>query len=116
MITSIPKMTNIGNSIGPNDIVESLTRRRHLSWSQLYGYRSCPRKWFFSHVEGVQPEFVSAALVFGSAIHSSAQHHYEQALAGVTTTPVELVEVYRQAWTGRATRPEHPHKVQQDRE
>jgi len=82
----------------PNDVIESITGRRHLSWSQLYSYRSCPRKWFFSHVESVEPEFVSAALVFGSAIHSAAQRHYEQALAGVTTTPVELVEVYHQSW------------------
>lgn len=82
----------------PNDVMESITGRRHLSWSPLYSYRPCPRKWFFSHVEGLEPEFTSAALVFGSAIHSSAQHHYEQALAGVTTTPTELVEVYHQAW------------------
>ena len=81
-----------------NDIIESFTGRRHLSWSQLSSYRSCPRKWFFSHVEDLQPEFTSAALVFGSAIHTAAQHHYEQALAGVTTTPLELVDVYHQAW------------------
>jgi len=49
-------------------------------------------------VEGVPPEFVSAALLFGSAIHTAAQHHYEQVLAGLDTTTAELVEVYRQAW------------------
>jgi putative RecB family exonuclease len=81
-----------------NDVIESITGRRHLSWSQLNSYRSCPRRWFFSHVEGLEPEFTSSALLFGSAIHSAAQCHYEQALAGLTTTPAELVEVYHQAW------------------
>jgi len=97
MISTATQPTTAKNP-KPNDIVESMTGRRHLSWSQLYSYRSCPRKWFYSHVEGLEPEFISAALIFGSAIHSAAQHHYEQNLTGVSSTPAELVEVYRQSW------------------
>jgi putative RecB family exonuclease len=102
--TAIPGSTNNTDSAtdnkksNQNDVIESMTGRGHLSWSQLYSYRSCPRKWFFSHVEGLEPEFTSAALVFGSAIHSAAQHHYEQSLTGVDTTQPELLEVYHQSW------------------
>ena len=57
----------------PNLQIESMTGRRHLSWSQLSTYRGCPRKWFFSHVEGLEPQSVASSLLFGSAIHAALQ-------------------------------------------
>jgi len=83
---------------GPNDLIESMTGRRYLSWSQLNSYRGCPRRWFYSHVEGLEPEFVSSALLLGSAFHSAVQHHYEQQLIGQPASLDQLGEVFRQAW------------------
>ena len=91
-----------GVSGGPNDQIEALTGRRHLSWSQLNSYRGCPRRWFFSHVEGLKPDFVSSALVLGSAVHNAVQHHYEQRLEGLPTTVDQLIEVFRGSWAEEA--------------
>lgn len=96
---------------GPNDVIEALTGRRYLSWSQLNSYRGCPRRWFYSHVEGLEPEFVSAALLLGSSFHSAVQHHYEQQLIGQPASPEQLIEVFQQAWvdeTGDDTTVRYP--------
>ena len=87
---------------GPNDIIESMTGRRYLSWSQINAYRGCPRRWFYSHVEGLETEFVSAALVLGSAFHTAVQHYYEQQLAGQPVTLDQIRDVFYNAWDDEA--------------
>lgn len=70
----------------------------HLSWSAISTYRSCPLKWHFRHVQRLPEEFVSAGLVFGSAIHAALEHHYREHLAGSRAELDELLDVYQQAW------------------
>ena len=86
----------------PNDVIEAMTGRRHLSWSQLTSYRGCPKRWVYSHIEGLRPEFVGSALVLGSAFHSAAQHHYEQRLIGQSPGLEQLCEVFQHAWQEQA--------------
>lgn len=81
-----------------NEIAESLTGRSYVSWSQLTSFRSCPRKWHYSHVEAVESEFIASSLLFGSAIHTAVQHHYEQHLAGTPCEANELHDAFIQAW------------------
>ncbi len=106
-VSYVPSTHNGSTSVGgdsptPNDVIESLTGRRHLSWSQLSSFRGCPRRWHFSHVEGLLPEFVSSALLLGSAVHTAVQHHYEQRLQGQPTTLDQLRQVFNQAWHDEA--------------
>lgn len=86
------------NPPGPGDRIEVLTGRRHLSWSQLSSYRRCPRQWFFSHVEQVEPAFIASSLIFGGSIHAAVQHYFEQQLAGQEATHEQLVEVFAGYW------------------
>ena len=87
----------------PNDLIESMTGRRHLSWSQLQSFRRCPRQWHYSHVEHAEPEFVSVALLLGSGFHAAAQHYYEQRLAGGTTDIDTLKDVFTTTWSAEST-------------
>ena len=87
---------------GPNDLIESMTGRRYLSWSQLNSYRGCPRRWFYSHVEGLEPEFTSSALLLGSAFHTAAQIFYERQLQGLETSREQLNEAFHQSWKQEA--------------
>lgn len=82
----------------PNDVIESMTGRRYVSWSQLTSYRSCPRKWFFSHVEALEPEFVASSLLFGSAFHAAVQYHYEHQLIGQSVSAAQLCDAFQTAW------------------
>ena len=87
----------------PNDLIESMTGRRHLSWSQMQSFRRCPRQWHYSHVEHAVPEFVAAALLLGSGFHAAAQHYYEQQLAGEATTLDEMMDVFTTTWSTEGT-------------
>lgn len=82
----------------PNDLIESITGRRYLSWSQLNSYRACPRRWFYSHVEALASEFVSSALVLGSAFHTAAQVFYERQLQGLDTNLDQLNALFLEDW------------------
>jgi len=86
------------DTVTPNDIIESMTGRRHLSWSQLSTFRGCPRKWHFSHVENAERDFVASSLLFGSAFHSAVQHHYQEQLAGLDVSNGQLQEVFSSEW------------------
>ena len=104
MIAPTPHAASNGRVAGhtttstPNDLIESMTGRRHLSWSQFNSYRGCPRRWFFSHVEGLQTDFVSSALVLGSAVHEAVQVLYEHRLEGQASELATLTEAFDVAW------------------
>ena len=66
----------------PNQVAERLIGRDYVSWSGLGTYQTCPLRFYFRYVQGLSEETVSSALVFGSAIHSAVQFHYEELLAG----------------------------------
>ena len=85
-------------TLHPDEIVASLTGKRHVSWSQLSSVRGCPRKWWFSHVEGAQPAFQPAALLFGSAFHEAVQAHYRGRLEDSPPSLDELHGVFDAAW------------------
>ena len=86
----------------PNAIAEQLTGRGYLSWSALRTYQSCPLRYFFRYVEGLPEETISSSLVFGGAIHSAIELHFNELLAGNSAPAVEsLLEVFWQSWRDR---------------
>jgi len=73
--------------------------RDHISFSSVSTYQSCPLRYFFRYVLGLPEDTVSASLVFGSAIHSALQHHYEQLLIGEEAPDLdELLDVFQRKW------------------
>jgi len=49
-----------------------MRQQPHVSFSQLDQYLRCPLKYHFTYVDRVAPDFVPAALAFGSGIHGAA--------------------------------------------
>jgi hypothetical protein len=65
-----------------NEIALQRTGRDYVSWSALSTYRNCPLKYRFRYVDRLPEEFVSAALVFGTGIHTAVEQHFQMMLAG----------------------------------
>ncbi|MBM4076553.1 MAG: PD-(D/E)XK nuclease family protein, partial [Planctomycetes bacterium] len=63
------------------EIVERLTGRSYLSWSAISTFMKCPLKYRFHYIDQEPEEFISANLVFGSAIHSAIESFYSELLA-----------------------------------
>lgn len=83
----------------PNQVAQKLMGRSYLSWSSISTFLRCPIQFRYQYVEGRQPEFVSANLVFGSAIHSAIEFHYQQLFAGMKAPTLEtLLDIYDQSW------------------
>ena len=61
------------------------------SASQLVTYAMCPRKYGFSYVFGVRPEFRSLSLVLGSAMHSAVGWYFDRKTRGGEPT-IEAAE------------------------
>jgi putative RecB family exonuclease len=92
-------------TLSPGDVAEHLTGRKYLSYSSISLFQACPLRWFFKNVAGLPEETVAASLVFGSAIHSALQRHFEALMAGNPPPPLEeLLAAYRQAWRARSTK------------
>lgn len=74
--------------------------RDHLSYSRISCYLTCPLKYRLSYLDRVEPEFTPSALHFGHAIHSGIQAYWQSVLEADPLKPDQLVDIYRQEWTG----------------
>jgi putative RecB family exonuclease len=82
-----------------NEVAQRLTGRNYLSWSAVSTFRQCPLKYRFRYIDGLPEESVSAALIFGTGIHSAVEQHYQAILSGEEQPDVErLMFAYRSAW------------------
>jgi len=71
----------------------------HLSYSSVNTYRQCPLKWHFKYVEKIPEEVIGSALVFGSAVHSGIERHFQTLLeTGKAPTTEELLEAFDECW------------------
>ena len=68
----------------------AMRQQPHVSFTQIDQYLRCPLKYKFTYVERLKPEFVPAALAFGSGIHGAAAFLFSGVAAG---TPPALEEV-----------------------
>ena len=82
-----------------NEVAKKLTGRDYVSWSAISTFRTCPLKYKFRYIDGLPEESVSAALVFGSGIHSAVEQHYQAILSGDPKPDLDaLLFAYRSAW------------------
>ena len=95
----LPVLTPTKPANPANEIAKRLTGRDYISWSALSTFRTCPLKYKFRYIDGLPEESVSAALIFGSGIHSAVEQHYQAILSGEEQPDVErLMFAYRSAW------------------
>ena len=82
-----------------NDTALKLTGRDYISWSAVSTFRTCPLKYKFRYIDGLKEETVSAALVFGTGIHTAIEQHFQANLAGEKQPTLDqLMFAYRSAW------------------
>lgn len=89
--------------MAPAERAERLTGRPSLSFSSISTFQTCPLKWYFRYVVGLDEETRSANLVFGSAIHAALQRHFEVLLIDGTPPSLdELVKAFRSSWSAES--------------
>ena len=85
-----------------NTIAMELTGRDYISYSSISLFQSCPLKWYYRYVLGLEEETVSSSLVFGSAIHKAVEVHFQELLAGNPPPDINmLLSAYQDSWHGR---------------
>ena len=72
--------------------------RTYLSYSQLALYLECPLKYRFRYVDEIKAEGVSAALVFGKAVHAALAKFYTDVQDGRLFSLALFLEVFEEAW------------------
>lgn len=85
----------------PGDIAQALTGKRHISFSQINLWRSCPQKYWFTYVTHATPDFIGASLIFGSAIHAALEAYYQAVMEGRELVADDMMQVYRDLWAGQ---------------
>jgi len=70
----------------------------HLSSSQISLYLQCPRKYRFKYIDCIEPPFKSAAVAFGSALHSAVAYLGEAKMKGDEINAGKLLSVFRADW------------------
>jgi putative RecB family exonuclease len=78
----------------------SETRRRdYISYSAISTFRSCPLKYKFRYIDGLDADTVSSSLIFGTAIHAAIEEYFRAKMAGDTLpSQSEMLDVYHQTW------------------
>ena len=88
--------------IHPNEVAQQLTGRDYVSYSAISQYQRCPLAYKFKYLDGLPEETVSASLIFGGAIHSAAEHHYNQLMAGNPAPDHDtLLASFWESWNSR---------------
>lgn len=70
----------------------------HLSHSQITEFVQCPRKYHLHRRLGLEPEFVPAGLLFGSAMHEALAMYHQRRLEGTQATLGQLCQVFDGRW------------------
>lgn len=77
----------------------SPAKRDYISFSSITSYQACPLRWYFKYVAGLPERTVSSSLVFGSAIHRSIEHHFNELMAGNEPPSLDaLIGEYDRHW------------------
>jgi putative RecB family exonuclease len=85
---------------GKEEKMKTAQDHDHLSYSQINTYTTCPLKYRFNYIDGLEPEFTSSALLFGSGIHAGIQAYLQSTLEGEPLRRDQMVDVYRAEWIG----------------
>jgi putative RecB family exonuclease len=90
----------------PNILAAQLIGRDYLSYSAVRTYQTCSLKFYFQYIVELEPEFKSANLVFGGAIHAAIEHHFRRLFEGQPALQLdELLDEFEQAWKAESPGP-----------
>ena len=70
----------------------------HLSSSQITQYLLCPRKYKIKYIDGIEPGHKSAALAFGSAVHTSLAYLAEERKKKNGINFQKVISTFRADW------------------
>jgi putative RecB family exonuclease len=73
--------------------------RDYISFSAIKTYQQCPLRYFFKYVAGIPENTISAAFVFGGAVHRAIEHHFQCLLeSNAAPSQDDLLAEYRAGW------------------
>lgn len=76
--------------------------RDYISYSAITTYQQCPLRYRFRYVDGLPESVVSSSLIFGGAIHSALEFHFNELLIGNDPpSQDQLLDVFQDAWRSR---------------
>jgi putative RecB family exonuclease len=70
----------------------------HVSFTQLDQYLRCPLKYRFTYVDRLRPDFVPAALAFGSGIHGAAAFLFRGRTDGTQPSVADVQAYFEGYW------------------
>src|SRR5438309_8740468 len=70
----------------------------HVSFTQIDQYLRCPLKYRFTYVDRLQPDFVPAALAFGSGIHGAAAFLFRGRADGAPPSLADVQAYFEGYW------------------
>src|SRR2546422_61043 len=70
----------------------------HVSFTQIDQYLRCPLKYRFTYLDRLEPDFVPAALAFGSGIHGAAAFFFRGAGQGERPTVADVQGYFEALW------------------
>jgi CRISPR/Cas system-associated exonuclease Cas4 (RecB family) len=70
----------------------------HVSFTQIDQYLRCPLKYRFTYVDRLEPDFVPAALAFGSGIHRAAAFFFHGLAEGERRRVDEVQGFFETSW------------------
>jgi CRISPR/Cas system-associated exonuclease Cas4 (RecB family) len=70
----------------------------YLSVSQVNTYLICPRKYHFRYIDRLRPDFRSAALTFGSAVHATVAWYQEERINGLEPLLADVRKIFLTDW------------------
>ncbi|MDB5342025.1 MAG: hypothetical protein JWP89_402 [Schlesneria sp.] len=92
----------IAPAVGANTVVQSPPQRDYISFSAISTYQQCPLKYFFKYIEGLEDKFATTSLALGGAIHSAAEFHFNELLAGSPPPDHDTLRgVFWEEWQSR---------------
>lgn len=75
-----------------------MRQQPHVSFTQLDQYLRCPLKYRFTYVDRLQPDFVPAALAFGSGIHGAAAFFLRGTQQGTAPSLADVQGFFESYW------------------
>jgi putative RecB family exonuclease len=75
-----------------------LRQEPHVSYTQLDQYLRCPLKYKLQYLDRLAPEFVPAALAFGSGIHGAAAFFYRGVAQGAPPSLGDVQGYFASLW------------------
>ncbi len=75
-----------------------MRRQPHVSFTQIDQYLRCPLKYRFIYVDRLEPEFVPAALAFGSGIHGAAAFLFRGRADGAAPSLADVQAFFEGYW------------------